>query len=92
MGRYHAKYESVEALRFDGSPGSLSALQAAFPGKIARHVDQPGVILALAGDAFGRERLRVVPVGTWLVRREPSDRLTVVADESFTPYHESLDL
>lgn len=91
MARYHAKYESVEALQYDGTRESALAIAAAFPGKITRALDCDVVVAFV--DFFGQQVLREVPAGSWLVRRSPygTQLLELVSDEHFTPFHTRLD-
>lgn len=90
IGRFVCSFTSLEAIRFDGTRASALAIAAAFPGRIGRDVAQDNVLLALSRDTLlGREELRPVPPGSWLVARYGRQGpLDLFGDRHFRALHE----
>jgi len=89
IGRFVCSFTSLEAIRFDGTRASALAIAAAFPGRVGLDVAQDDLLLALSHDTLlGREALRPVPPGSWLVARYGQGPLDLFGDRHFRALHE----
>ncbi len=90
IGSFVCSFTSIEAIRFDGTRESALAIAAAFPGRVGLDVAQDDVLLALSRDPLlGREALRPVPPGSWLVARYGRmGQLDLFTDRHFRVLHE----
>ncbi len=90
LGRFVCSFTSLEAIRFDGTRESALAIAAAFPGRVGLDVAHDDLLLALSRDTLvGREELRPVPPGSWLVARYGRmGPLDLFGDRHFRVLHE----